>query len=512
MNSSKNYDVIILGSGIGGLTCASYLAKNTKLKILLVEKNNVAGGLTSGFYRGNYYFESGTVGISVSNYFKELLNDLNPDLGTLINKENYKISIKNKVISFKSILEIPEKIEGIFPKSKKQITNFFNEISKDLTLAKNIMKHINPLKWFNNGFLYKFGVLLKTLLIILLNIKYFIKYIKLDKIKYFKKFFNNLSENPAYFLSSLTPYKNMNLMIYSEIWNEFINGVGFVKDGFLNFVNILLNNFKINGGDILYNAEVEKIIIKDNTVTGIKTRKGVYKSKYFISNIDLKKMVSKLIGEKHFSKKFINRVKKAKVSESLLITYIGIKMDHDELKKYIPSHHILYLSEDFKNVNSYELFFDTCPLIVVPLYYLSEKIMKKGHTSIMIEIPISSEININWNSLSKEKYYNLKNKITEIIIKRMQKIIPGFKEKMELMEIATPRSIEKWVGTTNGASNGFNWSIKESFLKTKTFTKLFLKTELKNLYQVGAFSTANGGVYFSALTGKLVADIISFKR
>ena len=80
---------------------------------------------------------------------------------------------------------------------------------------------------------------------------------------------------------SLT-YKNMNLMIYSEIWNEFINGVGFINDGFLNFVKILLNNFKRNGGNILYNAEVEKIIVKENKVIGIKTRKGVYKSKYFI--------------------------------------------------------------------------------------------------------------------------------------------------------------------------------------------------------------------------------------
>ncbi len=468
--------------------------------------------MTSGFYRGNYYFESGTVGISIANYFKELLNDLNPDLGTLINTENYKISIKDKVISFKNLSEIPEKIEGIFPKSREQLVNFFKEISNHLHLAKNIMKHFNPIKWFNKGLIYKFFVLSKTFITILLNIKYFIKYIIHDKVKHFKKHFNNLSENPAYFLSSLTPYKNMNLIIYSEIWNEFINGVGFVKDGFLNFVKILLNNFQANGGDVLYNAEVEKIIVKDNRVTGIKTRKGVYKSKYFISNIDLKKMVSNLVGEEHFSKKFITRIKKAKVSESLLITYIGIKMSNDELKKYIPSHHILYLSENFKNVSCYEKFFDTCPLIVVPLYYLSEKIMEKGFTSIMIEIPISSEININWNSLLKDEYYGIKDKISEIIIKRMEKIIPNFKDKMELIEIATPRSIEKWVGTTNGASNGFNWSFKESFLKTKSFTKLFLKTELKNLYQVGAFSTANGGVYFSALTGKLVADMISMKK
>jgi phytoene dehydrogenase-like protein len=500
-----------LGSGIGGLICASYLVKNTRLKVLLVEKNNVAGGLTSGFYRGNYYFESGTVGISIANYFKDLLNDLNPGLGSLINTENYKISINDKVFSFKSLLEIPKQIESIFPKSKQQLINFFNELSKDLKLVKNIMKHNNPIKWFEKGVLYKFKTIIKTLILVIFNLNYFIKYIKLDKKKYFEKCFPDAPDNPTYFLSNLTPYKNMNLIIYSEIWNEYINGVGYMKNGFLNFVKILLKDFRDKGGEIILNAEVEKINVKDGAVTGIVTRKGEYNSKYCISNIDLKKMVTNLVGEEHFSKKFIDKVKKAEVSESLLIAYIGLKMDNEELRKHIPSHHILYLSENFKNVSSYETYFETCPLIVVPLYYLSENIMKKGYTSIILEIPISDEINIHWGKLSKGEYASIKNRIKEIITVRMEKMIPDFKNRSELLDIATPKTIEKWVGTTNGASNGFNWSLKESFLKTKSFTKLFLKTELKNLYQVGAFSTANGGVFFSALTGKLVADMICKK-
>jgi all-trans-retinol 13,14-reductase len=511
INFPNNYDVIILGSGIGGLICASYLVKNTKLKVLLVEKNNVAGGLTSGFYRGNYYFESGTVGISIAGYFKELLDDLKPGLGSMINTENYKISINDRISSFTSLLEIPDKIEGIFPKSKQQLINFFKELSTDLKLVKNIMKHNNPLKWFDKGLFYKFKTILKTLFLVVFNLGYFIKYLKLDKKKYFEKCFPDQTENPTYFLSNLTPYKNMNLIIYSEIWNEFINGVGYVKNGFLNFVKILLRNFKEKGGEILLNAEVQKIYVKDGKVTGIRTRKGEYNSKYCISNIDLKKMVSNLVGEEHFSRKFINKVKKAEVSESLLIAYIGLKMDKEELKKHIPSHHIMYLSEDFKSVGSYEAYFKTCPLIVVPLYYLSENIMKKGYSSIILEIPVSDEIDIRWGKLTKGEYAEIKNKIKDIIASRMEKMIPDFKDRSELMDIATPKTIEKWVGTTNGASNGFSWSLKDSFLKTKSFTKLFLKTELKNLYQVGAFSTANGGVFFSALTGKLVANMICKK-
>ena len=88
-------------------------------------------------------------------------------------------------------------------------------------------------------------------------------------------------------------------------------------------------------------------------------------------------------------------------------------------------------------------------------------------------------------------------------------IIPDIKNKIEIKELATPRTMETWCGTTNGATSGFSWDQKKSFLRTNSFSKLFIKTSIKNYFQIGAFSTTNGGVSFSALTGKFAADMLT---
>jgi phytoene dehydrogenase-like protein len=87
-------------------------------------------------------------------------------------------------------------------------------------------------------------------------------------------------------------------------------------------------------------------------------------------------------------------------------------------------------------------------------------------------------------------------------------LIPNLKDRIEVEELATPKTIEKWGGTTGGSTSGFSWDQKKSFLRTNSFTKTFIKTGVKNLYQTGAFSTQNGGVAMSAITGKLTAEYV----
>ena len=59
---TDRYDVIVIGGGIGGLTCGAYLSK-AGLRTLVVDKNSFLGGYCSVFKRGKSTFHAGPEGI-----------------------------------------------------------------------------------------------------------------------------------------------------------------------------------------------------------------------------------------------------------------------------------------------------------------------------------------------------------------------------------------------------------------------------------------------------------------
>ena len=50
------YDAIVIGAGLGGMSAATYLARQAK-RVLLLERHNVPGGYASSFVRGRFEFE-----------------------------------------------------------------------------------------------------------------------------------------------------------------------------------------------------------------------------------------------------------------------------------------------------------------------------------------------------------------------------------------------------------------------------------------------------------------------
>ena len=71
----EQYDAIVIGSGIGGLSVASLLAQ-AKKKVLLLEQHNVAGGCCHTFMSGGYEFATGIHYIGEMHEGSELKDDL----------------------------------------------------------------------------------------------------------------------------------------------------------------------------------------------------------------------------------------------------------------------------------------------------------------------------------------------------------------------------------------------------------------------------------------------------
>ena len=57
-NINGSYDAIIIGSGMGGLTCGAFLAKAGK-RVLMLERHYTPGGFTHVFRRGAYEWDVG---------------------------------------------------------------------------------------------------------------------------------------------------------------------------------------------------------------------------------------------------------------------------------------------------------------------------------------------------------------------------------------------------------------------------------------------------------------------
>ncbi|WP_134218870.1 FAD-dependent oxidoreductase, partial [Pelotomaculum sp. FP] len=68
-------NVIIIGSGIGGLIAGNLLAKKGH-KVTIFEAHGMPGGYTAGFYRKGYYFESGTLAFEASASVFKAMKDI----------------------------------------------------------------------------------------------------------------------------------------------------------------------------------------------------------------------------------------------------------------------------------------------------------------------------------------------------------------------------------------------------------------------------------------------------
>ncbi len=143
-NICNKYDVIIIGSGIGGLVCGCYLAK-AGLKVLIIEKNDKVGGYCTSFNREGFVFDAGfhcLGSCGEKGYFRKIINDLELSDSILLKKvdpANIIITPDYKIKVFSDINRTRDVFKDSFPNSATQIDNFFNLVNIGLSSSEYLM-------------------------------------------------------------------------------------------------------------------------------------------------------------------------------------------------------------------------------------------------------------------------------------------------------------------------------------------------------------------------------------
>jgi phytoene dehydrogenase-like protein len=112
----------------------------------------------------------------------------------------------------------------------------------------------------------------------------------------------------------------------------------------------------------------------------------------------------------------------------------------------------------------------------------------------------------NWGAGDREAYRKLKTKVREILIRRASQIIPDLPNLIELQDIATPLTFERFTRNSDGATSAWGWGPHQKYYKSSR--SINIKTPVRNLLIGSSWAVQTGGVPYAIKAAQRCVKLI----
>ena len=497
MQTDKNYDAIVIGSGIGGLTTAVLLTKIYKQRVLVLEKHFVPGGQTHEFMRvkngKKYHWDVGVhyIGEMAKGVMSRKIFDFVTDGNLKWNKmPHFFENFVYPDFTFRQPAnpkEFEKALIAKFPNEEEGIKQYF----KDIKIAA---------KWFQSnsvsklmpGWMYSVMNLFKkdnSGLALSTTKDYLDSIIQDEKLKaLLTTIWGDYGVPP-----SKSAFVMHSLVVRSYLYGGYfpVGGAGAIAE---NMVPII----EKGGGKVLTSCNVKEIIIENSKATGGKAtgvkfnkkdKEYIFFGKNIISDTGAYNTYMKLIP-KDVNIPFRDEIKNAMDDFSTTTLYVGLKESAEKLGLKGENYWINTSydhDETFKkskNSNEISSAFVSFPSLKNP--------KAKSHTAELITFSHYDNF-IKWKDTRWLKrgndYIEMKKEISEKLLDFVDKYIPGLKDLTDYAELSTPLTLEYFTEWKKGSFYGIP-ATPDRF-KYKWVSP---KTPVKNLYLTGSDALSIGVV------------------
>lgn len=481
------YDVIVIGSGIGGLVTATQLtAKGAK--VLVLESYVIPGGSSGYFSHAGYTFDVGASMIfgfgerGTTNLLTRALAAVDMKIETIPDPVQIHYHLPNnlEVKVHREYDQFLQELTAKFPQEKVGIKKFYDECWRVF----NCLNSMDLLSLEEPGYLTR--VFFQHPLSCLGLVKYLPlnvgdiarKYITdPDLLKFIDIECYCWSVVPA----DLTPMINAG-MVFSD---RHYGGINYPKGGVGQIAVKLVEGLEKTGGKILYQSKVKEIIMENGRAVGVRLTNGqVYQAKRIVSNATRWDTFGKLISEDNIPAKELKWRKRYEKSPSFLSLHLGVKAE--VLKAGTECHHIIL--DNWENMEkSQETIFVSIPTLLDP------DLAPAGYHIIHTFTPSWLS---EWQGLSPADYEAKKEMAAGKLLDRLEKIFPGLDAGLDYMEIGTPRSHRRFLNRQDGTYGPIPSRKLKGLLGMP-----FNRTAIPGLYCVGDSTFPGQGLNAVAFSG-----------
>ncbi len=395
-----DYDVIIIGSGIGGTGVGALLASKG-FKTLLIEKNEFIGGRCSCYEKEGFKIDIGVHLFARTS--KGPLTTILKSIGmedaidwVLVRKPGPKWYYQEKLWSFPRELQtlVPESDYSNIMKLLRDVIRIKDTRELDTVSFKSWLSNYS-----NNTLIHSFFSTVSSL--------YFVE-----------PYYNVSAGEFVRCLSSLTKHLS----------------VGYPRGGCLSIPLAYIQGIRKFKGEVKTGLLVKKIIIENETVQGVELDNGDFiSSKIVISNAGIRETVNSLVGRIYFNKNYLEKIDKLKYSLSALCFKIALKKPITHYKMICA-----FSSEDpekrVKSILDGKVPDEVDLFIPVPSNF-DPNLAPKGKQLIIAGTFVPRE----YFEINRSRWINTS-------MKRLQKIFPELSENLLWIDVTTPKDIELMAG------------------------------------------------------------------
>ncbi len=512
------YDVIVIGSGIGGLASAALLAKHARKRVLVLERHYTAGGFTHTFHRPGYEWDVGVHYIGqtqpkalLRRAFDEITNgalewaDMGEVYDTiLIGEDRYEFRAGRE--------NWRRRMHAYFPKETRAIDRY-------LELVERCVK---------SSQLFFAEKALPTALAAILGPAMRYPMMRLGA-KSTLEVIRELTDDSRLLAVltgqwgdyGLTP-ADSSFFIHALVTNHYFEGGAYPVGGASRIAQAVLPLIEAAGGKVMTLAEVDEVLVEKNTAVGVRLADGaVHRASTVISDAGVANTLGRLlpsdVASRHGLDRSLNRVEPSLAHASL---YLGFKKTAEQLGLG-KSNLWVYPDEDHDSNVARFLADKDAPLPVAYLSFPSAKDpdfenRHPGRATVEVVALAPYDWFQKWEDTRWKKrgaeYENLKSTLTHKMLRALYGQCPALEAELDHCELSSPLSTRHFANFANGEIYGLAHT-------PQRFAERWLrpKTPIRGLYLTGAdiCSAGVGGALFggvltvSSLLGKNMVKTIA---